>query len=32
MKFNKIAMSSVIAIAIVFPIFVSAEEIDLNNY
>lgn len=31
MKFNKIAMSSIIAIAIVFPSFVSAEEINLGT-
>jgi len=31
MKFNKIAISSIIAIAIAFPAFVSAEEIDLGT-
>jgi len=31
MKFNKIAMSSIIAIAMAFPTFVSAEEIDLGT-
>lgn len=31
MKFNKIAMSSIVAIAIAFPAFVSAEKIDLGT-
>ncbi len=31
MSFNKIAISSIIAIAIAFPVFVSAEEIDLGT-
>ena len=31
MNFNKITMSSIIAIAIAFPTFVSAEEIDLGT-
>lgn len=31
MKFSKIAMSSIVAIAIAFPTFVNAEEIDLGT-